>query len=274
MKKHTFFFLGLLFTGLLLNSCQKSDKVIVNNEKITSIVEMMSLYNTDDIDEFAINSNKTALKCHCLNIIYHQNESGELWPISLTFDFGEENCEYPSGVFRRGKIHYTLTDFWMNNGAERIIEFEDFYLNDIQLLGVKTVKNTGINENENPTWEITIENGGIIDTLGNARTLNANLYGEMVEGANTWDFHDNAIEMTGTSSGSDNGASFTAEITIPLRYNFGCWYPVSGEIQLIMGSQTIIVNYGDGECDNKATIQIGDGEPEEITLGNHEIAGL
>ena len=36
---------------------------------------------------------------------------------------------------------------------------------------------------------------------------------------------------------------------------------------ITIGSETITINYGEGECDATATMQIGDNEPEEITLG-------
>ena len=57
------------------------------------------------------------------------------------------------------------------------------------------------------------------------------------------------------------------EIIKPLRYKYGCWYPLSGSLEITSGGETVIIDYGDGDCDNIATMQIGNADPVEITLG-------
>jgi hypothetical protein len=266
MKKIAFITLCIFLVGILINSCKKNEEITINDENVTSIDAMIELYNNSYIEELTV-SNKKSFKCHCPELIFHPNEDCEIWPLSFTLDYGEEGCEYPVGFYCRGQIHTTLTDVWMNEGSVHSIEFENYYVNDINLLGTKTITNTGLNDEENPTWEIKIIDGGVKDTLGNEKTLNATLYKEIVEGADTWTFEDNVCEITGSGSGTDNGVGFTAEITVPLRYEYGCLFPVSGEMTITIGSEVFTINYGEGECDDTATMQIGDNDPQEITLG-------
>jgi len=266
MKKITLATLSLLIIALLFNSCKKEDQVIViDSENVTSIAKTIGSFNTDFFEQQATDFKSS--KCHCLDIIHHENESGEFWPFKLTFDFGEENCEFMAGIFSRGKIHYSLTDNWLNEGAVKSFVFDDYYINDINIFGTKTFTNTGYNEEQHLTWEIVIAESGIKDTLGHEKTWNATLYAEFVEGS----FKDTKCHysylITGSGSGTYNGIPYTAEITEALLFEFGCWYPKSGIMTINIGSETVIIDYGEGECDNKATMQIGDQEPVEITLG-------
>ena len=266
MKKITFSILSLLIEALLFNSCKKDDEpIIVNEDNITSIAKTIGTFNDDRFGDMTGNLKST--KCSCVEIINHENENNEFWPLSLTLDFGEENCEYPEGIFNRGKIHFSLTNHWEVEGAVKKVEFEDYYLNDINIFGTKTSTNTGYNEEQNLTWEIVIANAGIKDTLGNQKNWSATLYAEFIEGSLKDTKCHYSYRLTGSGQGTDNGIAYTAEITVPLVCEFRCWYPQSGEMTIKIGSETVIIDYGDGECDNKATMQIGDNEPEEITLG-------
>jgi len=263
MKKFAIIIGGIFLSVLLFNSCEKGDDPKLSNDQVIKVVEMLDLYNSDRVEQ----SDFKSTKCHCLEVTYHTNDNGELWPMRMTLDFGEENCEWPEGIFRRGKIHVSLSDYWVNEGSVRTIEFEDHYINDINIFGTKTIENTGLNDAQHPTWEINIIEGGLKDTLGNEKTLNATLYGELIEGEAALKYCHKVYEITGSGSGTNNNVSFTMEIINPLRYKYGCWYPLSGSLEITSGGETVIIDYGDGECDNIATMQIGNADPVEITLG-------
>ena len=64
------------------------------------------------------------------------------------------------GKNRRGIINVSYTGSYRATGSVHTITFTDYFVNDNQLLGVKTVTNTGLNTNNNPTW--TVET---LDTL-------------------------------------------------------------------------------------------------------------
>jgi hypothetical protein len=196
--------------------------------------------------------------------VYYPNENGENWPKIRSINYVD--CEKPNGTIINGTINVTLTDCWRNEGSLRTLVFEEFYINDNHVEGTKTIENTGLNENENPTWEWKIIDGKITNAEGSVSTLNSSRYSELVEGAETWTFSDNVFEVTGEGSGTIDEVAYTVEITSPLVYIFKCRFPVSGILTInIEGNEPIIINYGDGECDNIATKQIGE-EIEEIVL--------
>lgn len=55
------------------------------------------------------------------------------------------------------------------------------------------------------------------------------------------------------------------EITTPLIYKSGCFYPVSGVIEISTKERLQVVDLGDGECDHLATTT-SDGVTETIGL--------
>lgn len=266
MKNKTII-LSLLFGIFWFLSCENTEKLNQNNTDVGSIVDMIELFNTEDVEEATSTDTKSDPENgRCFEVIFYPNENGENWPKSWTIDFGDGTCVKPNGIVRSGKIHITLTDCWRNEGSLRTITFEDYYVNYNHLEGTKTIENTGLNEDGNPTWEWNIIDGKITYQDGLVITWNSTRYSVMVEGADTWAFDDNVYEVSGGGSGTNAGVPFTVEITSPLVYIYACRFPVSGIIQLTTeGAETIIIDFGDGECDNIATKQVGD-TVEEITL--------
>ena len=273
MKTIKFLVVGVIMGGLFLSSCEQTDNELTkaSDDAIQSILGISDLYNTDDAEE-ATSDDGTKSEVEnpdaCFTLIRHENEDGAFWPRSWTLDFGGENCENFNGVMRRGMIHVNLSDHWRNEGSLREISYEAFYVNDVQLEGVKTIENTGLNEAENMTWVRRMADGKLSYEDGTTNTWSCERFSELVEGGDTWLFRDDIYMVTGGGNGvNEEGLAFTTEISVPLEYIFACRFPVSGELTItIEGSEAVIINYGEGECDNIATQTIGD-EVTEIELG-------
>ncbi len=142
--------LFIVISGLfILNSCDKNEVQtddIISKTKVTDYLNIINSFSLATVEELSTGYDdglKSATISDCLNIIIHENEDGEFWPRSWTFDYGTENCECILGNSKRGKIHVILSDWWRNEGSLREITFEDFYINDNKLEGVKTILNTG-----------------------------------------------------------------------------------------------------------------------------------
>ena len=65
-----------------------------------------------------------------------------------------------------------------------------------------------------------------------------------------------------------NGTELSAEILEALRRELACKFIVSGIISLNKNENNAILSYGDGECDDLATVSINGGERREIHLSN------
>ncbi len=251
-------------------SCEQTDNELTKatDESVQSILNITDLSNTEDLEEATSDDGTKAETAFpgCFDLII--NDDTTVWR-SWTLDFGTDGCESFNGILRQGKINITLTDRWFNEGSLRTISFEDFYVDSVHLEGIKTIENTGLNEAGNMTWTRKMTEGKLTYLDGSSTTWNCERYSERVEGGDTWVFSDDVYLVTGGSNGlNQDGLAFTTEITVPLKYVFGCRFPVSGELTInIEGSEPVVINFVDGVCDNLATQTTGD-ETVEIELGN------
>jgi len=266
MKTFKFLMAALIAGTFFLASCEDTETELTkaNEDAIQSILGIDDLSNTEDAEE-ATTTTKSDELARCFEVIL--NDDSTVWR-SWTIDYGD-GCEGFNGVLRQGLIQITLSDRIFNEGAVRTVTFEDFYVDSIHLEGVKTIENTGVNEAGNMTWTRKMTDGKLTYTDGSTLTWDCERYAELVEGGDTWEFSDNVYMVTGITTGvNQDGLNFTAEITVPLKYVSGCVFPVSGELTItVEGSEPVVIDYGDGECDNLATQTTGD-ETVEIELGN------
>lgn len=182
----------------------------------------------------------------------------------ITLDFGT-GCT-AQGVVRSGKFIISLTDSLRNPGSKAVITFENYRVNNYQREGVITYTNqstAGV-----PTWERKVENGKITSPNNLVRIHNGVNVIAQTAGVNTPFIHlDDEFTITGTNTVTNGtGISVTAVIGTPLLKKANCAHIVSGTKTITRTSSTVLLNYGDGTCDNVATISINGNTPIPITL--------
>ena len=89
-----------------------------------------------------------------------------------------------------------------------------------------------------------------------------------LESGETDDRGDDVFKITGNASGKTlEGNTYVMNITKPLIRSLDCFWITSGTIEKVINETTvIIIDFGQGECDNIATKQVGDEEPEEFEM--------
>jgi len=214
---------GLIIGSLFLASCEQTENSVIkaDDDAIKSILSITDLYNTENAEEATSDDGtKTDMEIlvACFTRTVNENADGAFWPRSWTLDFGTENCESFNGVLRRGIINVILTDHWRNEGSLRTISYEDFYVNDVHLEGVKTIENTGLNDAENMTWTRKMTDGKLSYEDGTTTTWQCERFSELVEGGDTWLFADDTYMVTGGGNGvNQEGLACTTEILKVLK---------------------------------------------------------
>ncbi len=263
--------LATLVTGLaLLGSCDKNEMEDATSK--TTAKDYVALFNAFEMaaEEEITSGDEDELKSAeletCLTVTVHENETGEFWPRSWTLDYGEENCETFFGNTRRGKIHITLSDWWRNEGSFREISFENYYFNDNKLEGTKTILNNGENENGNLSFTKKVTGGKLVYSDDSEMSWDCEKISEQVEGNETFRFSDDVWSVTGSGSGVNrDGVEYSFEITTPLIYKNGCFYAVSGVVEITTAESSTVIDYGEGECDKEVTVTT-DGVTETVEL--------
>lgn len=150
-----------------------------------------------------------------------------------------------------------LPKFW------RQVSFDNFTVNDVLFEGTKVIEKT-----EQHTFNISLADGKISFPDGKVCTREFNRVRTWIAGYDTprviWD---DAFSVTGETQGINcNGKSYIHTITTPLIHERSCRWIVEGVVSSVVDDTDILLDYGNGECDDLATVTI-DGEIKTIKLG-------
>lgn len=278
-----------LATGLFIfTSCenvQTDDSNLLNDLAVESAeddVTVDDLYNSLDseIDQELANLEITGYQSSMMKstdedpyvckTITVDHPDTTTFPKTITIDYGDgctiaiQGEEYT----RTGKIIIVLTDKWFLEGASRTVTFEDFYINEVKIEGVRTVTNSGENEEGNLEFDVTLVEGKVIFNDTMEYTREAEKTREWVRAANPID---DIWYVTGGCSGVNvDGYEYSHTIIEELmiircqEFNYR-WAIVDGVVELVKNGETATIDYGDGTCDGAAVLS-RNGEQRQVRV--------
>lgn len=180
-------------------------------------------------------------------------------PRTITIDFGSTNCMCVDGRNRRGKILATYTGKYKDSGTVIGISFDNYFVNDHQVKGTKTVTNKGKNTSGNLVYQVEV-NGQLVKANG-AGTITwiSTRQREWMAGANTpLNILDDVYGITGAANGTNaSGKAYAITINQVLVRKMNCRWFESGVLTLVPeGAAGITLNYGNTGCDANAVVTI------------------
>lgn len=187
------------------------------------------------------------------------------FPKEIVIDFNNE-CSTWHGNSINGKITITVSDTIINEGATIKVVYENVKFGARAIEREALITNEGMNENGN--WVISMTSWMSV-TYGNGHVSVREFSGEKewISGFLTADIADDKFYKTGTGTATvDGDIKFSRTITTPLYIDRACRFILSGVVEIARNGETMTIDYGDGSCDNIATVT-KDGETEEIELG-------
>ena len=255
----------LLAIVVFLTSCQKEEiDTDSTSAQDQSDSEQVMEEMEDDVLLRTIEEGYTS-STNCPTISY-QNPAGT-FPNVITLDWGT-GCTGQDGRFRSGALVVDVSDSYFTAGSVRTITSQNYSVNSWLVEGTRTVTNLGENADGQMQWNVVVNNASITDPDGNVGTWSTDRIRTQIDGAETESLLDDSYEITGTASGVNrNGNSYSAAITVPLIKNFDCRWVSSGQIEITgQGGRTRSLDYGNGDCDNKAIVTFANGSQREITV--------
>ena len=264
--------IAIMLTTVFFISCEKNEDVSSVDENADIINEAYASEMMDDVEDLGDEAvdflDNTSTKstfeidgignynrlspCAVVTRVYADDS------VFVTIDFGEENCLCNDGRERRGKIyinHYGT--YWGEGDVEIEFSFDNYFVDDNNLMGTRNIYRY-MNENQHRISEIISDGTVILAEEAGTITRHTEHVRELIEGSDTHVKYDDIIQITGTSNATlADGTEITCEITSPLvrKNEVGCFrYIVSGVREILRGEEEIIINYGDGTCDNLAEI--------------------
>lgn len=182
----------------------------------------------------------------------------------ITIDFGSVNCLCNDGSYRRGKIIVTYTGNYADSASTHAITFDNYYQNDNQVTGTKTVTNMGHNSAGQTYFNVHVA-GSVILANGSG-TLSAT-WDRVRTWISTGTVNVYQISGSGTLTRA-NGTTVAVAITSPLVIASNCRWIEAGTVTYTLPSGlTRVMNYGNtAVCDAEAQLTLPNGKVYNIAL--------
>jgi hypothetical protein len=186
------------------------------------------------------------------------------FPKTITIDFGT-SCTDPRGITRRGIIRIVLSDSVRRTGSTAVMTFENYYVNDYKKEGTITWTNTSTQSTR--SWTRQTENGKITAPGGSYWLHSGIRYVVQTAGVNTpLNLLDDVFSVTGNHSVTNSsGNTRTCTVLEALQKKTACANIDKGKLRVDGPNHYAIIDFGDGTCDNLATISI-DGRPARTII--------
>ncbi|WP_224489590.1 hypothetical protein [Robertkochia flava] len=191
--------------------------------------------------------------------------------VKKIIDFGN-GCTLANGVAYSGQI---IVEYIWNNElrqANIVVGTDNLGVNDLMITGRKEILRTwpAADQGGYPNSEVQSDL-----VVAHPSGLNARVTGtttrEWIAGFGTGNWADNVVLIGGnrrvqTYMNDSLLNTYEMEITDNLRREWACRFIVSGTLSLSNSLFSATLNYGDGNCDNKALLTTSSGRTKEIEL--------
>jgi len=271
-----------IFTSILLTSCEQKSSSIDDETLGIDLANVITQTEVDDISEgiddiidntsFDFTSNvvekgsdtktndEQAFLPDCVTITKVITSNSK----KVTLDYGA-GCTTKNENYLSGKI---IIEMKYNTEEKSIYidySFDNFYFNSKKVEGEVHKYKIRINENGNPEAtinrdiKITWEDDSFVAIIGERKR-------EWVEGFGSGLWGDNVFLITGSwALTQKDGATSIATVIEPLKRKMVCTFLVSGIVEIQKNDRKIVLDYGDGTCDDLAIATIN-GVDREIHL--------
>jgi len=267
--------ISFILLVLVISSCS-SDETLTGEEQqdYSEVIRSAEIDKVDGImDDIAIKVFETQQEseetrtlpiydlpaCITTTVIIQQNNR------QITIDFGKDGCLVRGNILK-GKI---ILSYSRNTDAQTVFitkSLEDFYFNNMNIQGGKTILKEASNENGHPQFTKTLD-VTVIWPNGIQASRSGEKVREWIEGHGSGVWSDNVFGVTGFwTTTFVNGNTHSYKVQIPLRREVFCLYIVKGSIDVERTNFSGVFNYGEGECDNMATFTFANGTVIDILL--------
>ncbi|MGX1930234.1 hypothetical protein [Flagellimonas sp. 2504JD4-2] len=225
---------------------QTEVKTILETDDVTSVVDsvLAELYANSAAGKAVEKSNE------CYSVEYSQ--SGFV----ATFN----NCEL-NGT---DNINGTLTVAYQTDGetVSFTAVYSDFYVGTIKVNGTRTFVISGDEQQGTISFTVTSELSVVMEdeseiTESGTKTFSFT-FGDGLENS--------GFSISGSWTITADGNTYSIATVDDLQGSLGCEYLTSGSMTVSKNGLQVTVDFGDGECDNAATVTYPDGTVEDIEL--------
>jgi len=283
MKKSLLTIFGIvLISTLIFDGCKKEDKEevdydtqsSVDNAQVENILNEMNEIADQAVEDGLLSThrwgsgnNNLLSSCGSITVTVDSTDSSG----TATINFGNHFCQGIDTKYRKGLITVSFTGPYREAGTVITIAATNYFVGydsayATKVNGQRTVTNNGTNGNGNLSFSIQA-NATLANYLNEQMTWSSTRTREWIAGASTSAWNDDEYLVTGNASGkSFAGVNYSASILEALHIKLNCRWITEGIFSLTPeNKEPRTLDYGDGTCDNDATVTIKD-KTYNITL--------
>ncbi|MBS0026326.1 hypothetical protein ACTJJ0_08130 [Chitinophaga sp. 22321] len=199
--------------------------------------------------------------------------TGNTWPKRVDIDFGT-SCLDRYGVFRSGVLHVIFSGPLFSPGATIVVEPRNYKLNGKAVEGRFVISGVSYSTTNGIQYTTELTNGKV--TLSDSVVINyaSKKTVKQIAGVDKdqpfLNPSDDVFSVEGNAAlsyvkGPVTGATANFSTEEALIKAWSCAYISKGKLKVEFDKITGVINYGDGLCDDVATITVGD-KAKEIKL--------
>ena len=270
MKRVPFSRLVFLCIGLMffIVSCKKEEKKtnstephpeaadqvaasMTANAVVNSVLNIMIANGSSESENESSSASDRKYGCATVKV-----SPGDLvsFPKIVTVDFGT-GCAI-KGYKGKGIINFALSQWMFLPGAEIKPGFDNFYVNGYKVEGDYVI--TTISADNGLQYKVNIKDGIITFPDGKVYHLKGTQFYKQIKGEKTvFAVNDDMYSITGDIAIESDKGTMNGKIVEPLISKMSCGDITEGNIEFKTDTTTAVLDFGNGECDKKGTVQIG-----------------
>lgn len=262
----------MVILSLALNSCKKETATSSSIDQMKALTLTQKAASKKRTDVFVLSNsllreiNGVTFVSGKSNGVFKDESSCAIYtedttikPHVRTLDYGT-GCVSSDGVVRKGKIvaYYDNEDFRKTNN-HLSIQFQNFWVDSVQITGGADVTNTGPNGSGNPVF-VESMNIQAVEPAG-SDSLTANYSYEWTQGQTSDPLSNLQFVATGSAVATNHlGYYSSLNITSPIVRNYatpGCNYIIQGTVFIhTAGEQDQTIDFGNGTCTGLETVTV------------------
>jgi hypothetical protein len=269
------FLLAAAFAVFMFSSCQKDSTS--TNPIVTSATDddqVTTAYDDVDAEVDDITSNSGTLMstapsptmaayaddASSRSVVTAVNDDGSVTKTITYVNWTNPNAN--NGHVKNGVIVINIVGGPLQAQYSRTVTFQNFTIDDNLIEGTRLIQKIADYQ-----YTVTLTGGKITFADGTTYTREANRTRTWISGMDTpYNIWDDVFSIEGSETGVNRqGETYTHTIVNALQIRRACRWIVAGTMDIVVGDKTATLDYGNGDCDNLATVTIN-GEIYDIKL--------
>lgn len=190
-----------------------------------------------------------------------------IYPNTLTIDYGPTGVTGPHGHVRKGKLIIDFSASILAPGAVRTLRHDDFSIDNVSIEGQVNLTNQGFNQSGQMVWIRVVLDRVLTFPSGKSSSWTASQILTLEQGIQTPIRTDDVWSITGSASGTNReGKTISLNTLQSLVFPGSCRWIVGGILSITVNGDAFTLDYGDGSCNNDATLTLPDGSQQAIKI--------